>query len=110
MGSKFFEELICSIHFFANIYQDSIYPNPVFSFFCHVANLRSFKILIGESKPRSYGYLAVNASQRMPALLMPGRKKAGGRYNALRLIPAAIFAAGMKKDPVTAESGVESLC
>ena len=75
-----------------------------------MANLRSFKILIGESKPRSYGYLAVNASQRMPALLMPGRKKAGGRYNALRLIPAAIFAAGMKKDPVTAESGVESLC
>ena len=54
--------------------------------------------------------MAVNASQRMPALLMPGRKKARGRYNALRLIPAAIFAAGMKKDPVTAESGVESLC
>jgi len=43
-----------------------------------VANLRSFKILIGKSKPWGYGYLAMYASQRMPALLMPGRKKAGG--------------------------------
>ena len=74
-----------------------------------MANLRSLKILIGESKSRSYGYLAVYASQRMPALLMPGRKIAGGRYNAPRLIPAAIFAAGTKKDPVTAGFGVGSL-
>ena len=29
--------VICTIHFSADLYQDSIYPNPVFPFFCHMA-------------------------------------------------------------------------